>query len=62
LAGWFILPIVENGIQGKCWKLLRSLYSNIGNKVLFGDFKSGWFDQEFGLNKDMFCSEPSSLF
>ena len=39
----------KNGIQGKCWKLLRSLYSNVSNKVLFGDFESDRFDQEFGL-------------
>jgi hypothetical protein len=32
----------KNGIQGKCWKLLRSLYSNVSNKVLFGDFESDW--------------------
>ena len=39
----------KNGIQGKCWKLLRSFYSKVSNKVLFGDFESDWFDQEFGL-------------
>ena len=41
----------KNGIQGKCWKLLRSLYSNVSNKVLFEDFESDWFDQEFGLKQ-----------
>jgi hypothetical protein len=51
LTGWFILPIVGNGIQGKCWKLLRSPYSNVGNKVLLGDLELGWFDQIFGLQQ-----------
>ena len=41
----------KNGIQGKCWKLLKSLYSNVSNKVLFGEFESDWFDQEFGIKQ-----------
>ena len=52
----------KNGIQGKCWKLLRSLYSNVSNKVLFGDFESDWFDQEFGLKQGCVLSQPFSLF
>ena len=51
----------KNGIQGKCWKLLRSLYSNVSNKVLFGDFESDWFDQEFGLKQGCVLSQPFSL-
>ena len=50
----------KNGIQGKCWKLLRSLYSNVCNKVLFGDFESDWFDQEFGLKQG--CALSPTLF
>jgi hypothetical protein len=50
----------KNGIQGKCWKLLRSLYSNVSNKVLFGDFESDWFDQEFGLKQG--CVLSPTLF
>jgi hypothetical protein len=50
----------KNGIQGKCWKLLRSLYSNVSNKVLFEDFESDWFDQEFGLKQG--CVLSSTLF
>ena len=45
------MTIVENGIQGKCWILLRSLYSNVGSKVLFGDLEFGWIDEEFGLQQ-----------
>ena len=52
----------KNGIQGKCWKLLRSLYSSVINKVLFGDFESDWFDQEFGLKQGCALSQPFSLF
>jgi hypothetical protein len=51
----------KNGIQGKCWKLLRSLYSNVSNKVLVGDFESDWFDQEFGLKQGCVLSQPFSL-
>ena len=37
----------KTGIQGKCWKLLKSLYSNVSNKVLFGDCETGFL--EFGV-------------
>jgi hypothetical protein len=30
----------ENGIKGKCWRLLRKLYEKVVNKVIFGDFES----------------------
>jgi hypothetical protein len=50
----------KNGIQGKCWKLLRSLYSNVSIKVLFGDFESDRFDQEFGLKQG--CVLSPTLF
>jgi hypothetical protein len=44
---WFIRYIfIEIYISKSC---NRSLYSNVSNKVLFGDFESDWFDQEFGL-------------
>lgn len=33
----------KNGIEVKCWKHLRSLYGNVSNKVLFGDFEYDWF-------------------
>ena len=41
----------KNGIQGKCWKLLKSLYSKVSNKVLFGQHETEFFDQEFGLKQ-----------
>jgi hypothetical protein len=28
----------ENGIKGKCWRLLRKMYEKVENKVIFGDF------------------------
>ncbi|VDI39241.1 Hypothetical predicted protein [Mytilus galloprovincialis] len=46
----------KTGIQGKCWKLLKSLYSN----VLFGDCETGFFDQEFGLKQG--CVLSPALF
>jgi hypothetical protein len=48
--GMFYL-LWKSGIQCKCWKLLRSLYSHVSNKLLFGDFKSEFFDQDFGLKQ-----------
>ena len=30
----------ENGIKGKCWRLLRKMYEKVENKVIFGDFES----------------------
>ena len=41
----------ENGIKGKCWRLLRKMYEKVENKVIFGDLESDWFDQEFGLKQ-----------
>jgi hypothetical protein len=32
----------ENGIKGKCWRLLRKMYEKVENKVIFGDFESDW--------------------
>ena len=50
VTGFFLLTL-ENGIQGKCWKLLKSLYSKVSNKVLFGQHETEFFDQEFGLKQ-----------
>jgi hypothetical protein len=41
----------KNGIQGKCWKLLKLHYSKVSNKVLFGQHETEFFDQEFGLKQ-----------
>ena len=46
----------QKGIQGKCWKLLRSLYENVSNKVIFGDYESEWFSQDFGLKQGCILS------
>ena len=50
----------ENGIKGKCWRLLRKMYEKVENKVIFGDFESDWFDQEFGLKQG--CVLSPTLF
>ena len=50
----------ENGIQGKCWRLLRSIYDGVSNKVVFGDFSTEWFGQENGLKQG--CVLSPTLF
>jgi putative NADPH-quinone reductase len=52
----------ENGIKGKCWRLLRKMYEKVENKVIFGDFESDWFDQEFGLKQGCVCPYPFFYF
>jgi hypothetical protein len=36
----------ESGIQGKSWRLIKEIYKNVENKVVFGDFESDWFEQK----------------
>ena len=50
----------ENGIQGKCWRLLRSIYDGVSNKVVFGDFSTEWFGQENELKQG--CVLSPTLF
>jgi hypothetical protein len=50
----------ENGIKWKCWRLLRKMYEKVENKVIFGDFESDWFDQEFRLKQG--CVLSPTLF
>ena len=44
------------GIQGKCWRLIKEIYKNVQNKVLFGDFESDWFNQEYGVKQGCILS------
>jgi hypothetical protein len=41
----------KNGVQGKIWRLLKEIYSNVENKVIFESYKSEWFDQDFGVKQ-----------
>lgn len=50
----------EHGIQGKCWRLIRDIYKNVDNKVIFGDIESDWFDQEYGVKQG--CVLSPTLF
>jgi hypothetical protein len=36
------------------------MYEKVENKVIFGDFESDWFDQEFGLKQG--CVLSPTLF
>jgi hypothetical protein len=36
------------------------MYEKVENKVIFGDFESDWFDQEFGLKQE--CVLSPTLF
>jgi len=46
-----LVNLWNSGIQGKCWRLFKGIYKNVENKVLFGEFESSWFEQEYGLKQ-----------
>jgi hypothetical protein len=50
----------EKGVQGKCWRLLKSLYSTVQSKVLFGPVESGWFSIDNGVKQG--CVLSPTLF
>jgi hypothetical protein len=50
----------QNGIQGKCWRLLWSLYKEVNNRVLFGNYESDWFSQDYGVKQG--CVLSPTLF
>ncbi len=58
-SGLFYL-LWENGIQGKCWRMLRALYSSVSNKVLFGNIETEPFEQDVGLKQG--CVLSPTLF
>ena len=39
----------------------KKMYEKVENKVIFGDFESDWFDQEFGLKQGCVLSLPFFL-
>ena len=41
----------ESGIQGKSWRVIKEIYRNVENKVVFGDFESDLFEQEYGVKQ-----------
>jgi hypothetical protein len=47
----------QNGIQGKCWRLLWSLYKKVNNRVLFGNYESDWFSQDYGVKQGCVLSQ-----
>lgn len=40
-----------SGVQGKVQCLVKNIYSNVENRVLFGDIESPWFEQEFSVKQ-----------
>ena len=50
----------KNGIQGKVWRILKQLYGNVSNKVIFGEFETEWFEQEHGVKQG--CVLSPALF
>ena len=41
----------ESDIQGKSWRLINEINRNVENKVVFGDFESDLFEQEYGVKQ-----------
>jgi hypothetical protein len=50
----------ESGIQGKPWRLIKEIYRNVKNKVVFNDYESDYFNQEYGVKQS--CVLSSTLF
>ena len=38
---------LTSGIRGKPWRLIKEIYRNVKNKVVFNDYESDYFDQEY---------------
>ena len=45
----------KSGIQGKCWRILRSLYSSVSNKILFATLKPIPLNRILVLNRAVYC-------
>ena len=50
------LKLWEKGIQGKAWRLVKGLYSQVNNKVIFGPFESSWFEVAHGVKQGCILS------
>ena len=48
------------GVKGKVWRLLKEIYKNVTNRVLFGDFESDTFEQMYGLKQG--CVTSPTIF
>jgi len=57
-----LVNLLNSGIQGKYWRLLKGISKNVENKVLFGEFESSWFEQEYGLKQVCTISQLFFLF
>jgi hypothetical protein len=47
----------QKGIQCKCWRLLWSLYKDVNNRVLFRNYESDWFSQDYGVKQGCVLSQ-----
>jgi hypothetical protein len=52
----------ESGSQGKPWRLIKEIYRNVQNKVLFNDYEFDYFDQEYGVKQGFTLPPPPILF
>ena len=48
--------IWDNGIQGKAWRLVHTLYKRVDNKVIFGDFQSETYEVFNGVKQGCILS------
>jgi hypothetical protein len=48
--------IWNKGIQGKAWRLIRMLYQNVDNKVIFGNFQSDNYEVLNGVKQGCILS------
>ncbi len=55
-----LVNLWNHGIQGKSWRLIKEIYRNVQNNVLFGDIESNVFEQEYGVKQG--CVLSPTLF
>ena len=50
------LQLWKNGIQGKAWHMVKMLYKNVNNHVIFGSFESEHYEVQNGVNQGCIMS------
>ena len=46
--------MIDKGIDGKMWRVVKNLYKEVGSCVRLGKDKTDWFKIEVGLDKGVF--------
>ena len=48
--------MLDKGIDGKMWRVVKNLYQEVGSCVRLGEVKTDWFSLEVGLRQGCIIS------